>query len=276
MWHILNRMEPVAAHYKPSLSNPSKYLTYVDYFKEYIVCGDFKSLAASLKYVFTHKLPKQDYNTHSKMGSFLIRKGTTDFQFINQAYERKVKKYIKDHIDSFDVFIDAGACIGEYCIWLAKLGKRCIAIEPVNFQAVKNNVALNKLEGKVQVFACGLGNKKERVYFNIPSGLPSSSYMEKDSSKEPNVDIETLDSLIDRFGIKPSDRILMKMDVEGMEPELIEGARNFIASQKNLTLIYEHFESDDYRNDKALSAIAPFRFDDIDGVNRVAIKTGSN
>jgi FkbM family methyltransferase len=265
-------MEPVAAYYKPNLLNPAKYLTYVDYFKEYIVCGDFKSLAASLKYVFTHKLPGSDYTTRSKMGNFLIRKGTTDFQFINQAYERKVKKYISDHIDSFDVFIDAGACIGEYCVWLAKAGKRCIAIEPVNFEAVKNNVALNKLEDKVQIFECGLGNKKERVFFNIPNGLPSSSFMEKESSREPNVDIETLDSLINKFHISSDDRVLMKMDVEGMEPELIEGARNFITNHKNLTLIYEHFESDDYRNDKALSAIGKFSFSDIDGVNRVAVK----
>ena len=265
-------MEPVAAHYKPSLSNPVKYLTYIDYFKEYIVCKDFKSLAASLKYVFTHKLPKEDYETSSKMGNFLIRKGTTDFQFINQAYERKVKKYIQDHIDDYDVFIDAGACIGEYCVWLAKQNKRCIAIEPVNFEAVKKNVSLNNLGDKVKVFACGLGNKKDRVYFNIPTGLPSSSYLDKESDKEPNVDIETLDSLIAQFGIAPTDRVLMKMDVEGMEPELIEGAKNFIGSHKNLTMIYEHFETDDLQNDKALSAVANFRFADIDGVNRVAIK----
>ena len=38
-------MEPVAAHYKPSLTNLSKYLTYIDYFTEYIACKDFKSLA---------------------------------------------------------------------------------------------------------------------------------------------------------------------------------------------------------------------------------------
>lgn len=268
-------MEPVAANYKPSLLNISKYVVYADYFKEYIVCKDFKSLGASLKYIFTHKLPDKDYNTSSRMGNFLIRKGTTDFQFINEAYERKVKKYIRDHMDSFDVFIDAGACIGEYCVWLAKAGKRCIAIEPVNFEAVRKNIALNKLENRVQVFACGVGNRKERVYFNIPSGLPSSSYIERSAAREPNVDIETLDSLVQEFNIAPGDRVLMKMDVEGMEPEVIEGARQFIAGQKNLTLIYEHFESDDYRNDKALSAIADFDFADIDSVNRVAIKTSS-
>ena len=265
-------MEPLAARYKPSLLNFGKYFTYADYFTDYIANGDFKSLGASLRYMFTHKLPGEDFRAKSRMGAFHIRKGTTDFQFINWAYERKVKKYIKDHINEFDVFIDAGACIGEYCIWLAKLGKRCVAIEPVNFEAVRRNVALNGLEGRVQVMACGLGNKKERVYFNIPSGLPSSSYMDKDSKQEPNVDIETLDSLIPQMTISPKDRVLMKMDVEGMEPELIEGAQKFIASHPNLTLIYEHFDSDDFRNDKALSAHARFEFADIDGVNRVAVK----
>lgn len=109
--------------YKPSLLSFNKYFTYLDYFKEFIACKDFKSLGASFKYVMTHKGPKEDYLANSKMGSFLIRKGTNDFQFINRAYERKVKGYIQDHLDSFDVFIDVGACIGEYCIWLAKQGK---------------------------------------------------------------------------------------------------------------------------------------------------------
>ncbi|MBS1659477.1 MAG: FkbM family methyltransferase [Bacteroidetes bacterium] len=268
-------METTATQYRPSLSNPSKYLIYLDYFKEYIACKDFKSLGASLKYVFTHKLPKEDFQTSSRMGKFQIRKQTTDFQFINYAYERKIKEYMEKNLDSFDVFIDAGACIGEYCIWLAKLGKKCIAIEPVNFEAVRKNIALNNLEDKVQLFTVGLGDKKERVYFYIPNGLPSSSFLDREGAagKEPNVDIETLDELSKRFNIPPGSRILMKMDVEGMEPELIEGGKEFIKNTPNLSFIYEHFESDNYRNDKALLALAPFKFQDLDPVNRLAIKS---
>jgi FkbM family methyltransferase len=265
-------MEPIAASYKPSLLNPGKYATYIDYFKEYLVCRDFKSLSVSLKYMFTHKLPTQGYETNSRMGDFFIRPSTTDFQFINFAYERKVKKYIEDTIDTFDVFIDAGACIGEYCIWLAKKGKKCIAIEPVNFEAVRRNVSLNKLEDRVQVFACGLGSKKERVYFNIPTGLPSSSYADREAGNEPNVDIETLDGIFEKFGIPEGSRVLIKLDVEGMESEVIAGAKNFINKFKDLTFIYEHFESDNYRNDKALEAVSRWTFSDIDGVNRLAKK----
>ena len=109
-------METTATQYKPSLSDPAKYMVYLDYLKEYLACKDFKSLGASLKYVFTHKLPSEDFETKSRMGSFHIRKQTTDFQFINYAYERKVKEYMEKNLDSFDVFIDAGACIGEYCV----------------------------------------------------------------------------------------------------------------------------------------------------------------
>ena len=265
-------METPAAHYKPSLFNVKKYFIYLDYFKEYLACKDFKSLRASLKYIFTHKLPIRDYKTNSKMGSFFIRKRTTDFQFINYAYERKIKKYIQNNIHSFDVFIDAGACIGEYCIWLAKMGKRSIAIEPVNFEAVTRNVSLNNMEKMIQVFPYGLGSKNEKVFFNIPDGLPSSSYIERENNKEPNAEIKTLDSLIEEFKIPEGGRILIKLDVEGMEPEVIEGAKNFIKKYKNLTFIYEHFEADEYRNDKALSALANFKFTDIDKVNRLAIK----
>ena len=136
-------MEPFNAHYKPSLFNPGKYFKYIDYFTEYLKAGDFKSLSASLKYVLVHQLPIEGFHASSRMGNFYIRPSTNDFQFINFAYERKVKNYIADNLDTFDVFIDIGACIGEYCIWLAKAGKKCIAIEPVNFEAIKKNISLS-------------------------------------------------------------------------------------------------------------------------------------
>jgi FkbM family methyltransferase len=273
---FLSQLNPflfMSGPYKPSLLRINKYLTYADYLKEFIACRDFKSLKASFKYVMTHKGPAEDYEASSKMGTFLIRKGTNDFQFINKAYERKVKEFIQDRLDTFDVFIDVGACIGEYCVWLAKEGKRCIAVEPVNFRAIEKNIRLNKLEDRIQLFPCGLGTKKERVHFNIPDDVTSSSYRERNSSSEPNVDIDTLDAISEKFNIRETDRILIKLDVEGMESEVIEGGKNFIAKYKNLTFIYEDFVTDDFRNDKALQSIANFTFSYIDEVNRLAVKS---
>lgn len=258
--------------YKPSWTNASKYSVYARYFFEYVRHGDFRSLGASLKYVFTHQLPQESYETSSGMGKFLIRKNTTDFQFINYAYEKSIKDYLRQNLDTFDVFIDVGACIGEYCIWLAKEGKHCVAIEPVNHKGLTDNVAMNGLTGKIDVFACGVGEKKERVFFNILDGVTSSSHVARDSRQEPNVDIDLLDNIMASVTLPPNARVIMKLDVEGMEPEVIKGASQFIASCKDLRVIYEHFVEDDFRNDKSLLEVSKFSFSNLDSANRIATK----
>lgn len=261
--------------YKPSLLDASKYGKYLHYFTDYLKHGDFKSLGTALNYMFAHKLPKQDYEAKSGMGKFLIRKNSLDFQFINYAYEKSVKDYLVKNMDSFDVFIDVGACIGEYDVWLAGFGKRCVAIEPVNFMSTQRNVELNNVADKVKIFRCGVSDQKGRAYFEIPggtSGNMGAACINRDSGKEPNVDIERIDDLMAQVNLSPNDRVLMKLDVEGMEPEAIRGAAGFIRSRKDLRVIYEHFIEDNYRNDKALSAIADFDFHNIDEVNRLAIK----
>jgi FkbM family methyltransferase len=267
-------MGTTAATYRPTLKNVSKYSIYSKYFFHYFRHMDFKSLWVSISYVLFNKLPNQDYQTKSEMGNFLIRKRTTDFQFINYAYEHAVKKYMMDHLDSFDVFIDAGACIGEYCIWLAGLGKKCYAFEPVNYQAIVNNIALNRGAGaNIKAYHLGLSNKKGSAYFNIPDKVLSSSHIVFDDTEhEPNVQLDTLDNLYQEFNFKPTDRILMKLDVEGMEPEVIQGAKEFIRNTKNISIIYEHFELDNGRNDKAIAEVGNFTFGSVDDVNRIATK----
>src|SRR5206468_7574995 len=119
----------------------------------------------------------------------------------------------------------------------------------------------------------GVGNMKERVYFMIPDDVKSSSHIDRNETKEPNVDIETFDALSKKFNININDRIILKLDVEGMEVEAIQGAKDFIKTYPNLRIIYEHFPEDGFRNDKALKAIAGFNITDIDKVNRIASKT---
>lgn len=259
--------------YRPHWMNASKYWTYLRYLTEYVRYGDMKSLSASLKYVLINKLPAEDFVTESPMGKFYIRKNTNDFQFINTTYERSVKEYLIKHMSSFDVFIDVGACIGEYDIWLARQGKRCIAIEPVNYRALLSNIRLNNQEDKIDVYRCGLGSRKEKVYFNILDDVTSSSHIDRSApEKLPNVQIERLDDLAPQFNIRESDRVIIKLDVEGMETEVIEGAAAFFRKCRNVQVIYEHFCQGDDPVNKLLSQIASFKFVDLDPVNRLAIK----
>jgi FkbM family methyltransferase len=258
--------------YKPNLLRINKYITYLNYFKEFIISKDLKSLRASINYVMSQKGAEEDYIATSTLGRFHIRKGTNDFQFINRTYEKKVKDFIQNNLNQFDIFIDVGACIGEYCIWLAKQGKKCIAIEPVNYDAIEKNISLNKMEGSIQLLKCGLGAKRERLYFFKHHDVTSSSYMERNSKNEPNTDVKTLDEIAKIIGIKPLDRVLIKLDVEGMEKEVLEGGKNFISNHQHLTFIYEDHVIENYANDKTLKSLANFKCSDIDGVNRLAVK----
>ncbi len=258
--------------YRPSWRNTGKYWIYIEYFWQYIRHGDLRSLWASVRYVLTHRLPKQSFYTSSEMGRFHIRGNSTDFQFINYAYEKAVKDYLKTNLDNFDVFIDVGACIGEYDIWLTKMGKRCIAIEPVNFSALYRNVTLNNMEDKILLLECGLGSKKERVYFEKLEGVTSSSHVNRGADEEPNVEVECLDELYPRLGLRKEDRIIIKLDVEGMEREVIAGGTHFFKEFPHIKVIFEHFPEEGDRIDLALQSVAPFSFRDIDEVNRLAEK----
>lgn len=266
-------MEKAFVPYKPKWSDLHRYSTFIKYLKEYVTFRDFKSVKASLRYVLSNKLPEQEYISQSRMGKFWIRKGTNDFQYINYTYEKYVKKYIKDHLDSFDVFIDIGACIGEYCVWISQHGKRCIAFEPVNYKAIQKNIEINNKEHLIKLFPCGLGNKREKVYFNILQDATGSSFIDRSQTeKEPNVQLEAFDDLFSLMNIKEDDRVLVKVDAEGMEGEVFEGARHFIQAHRHLTFIYERYLTNNGKYDKALCSIADFELSDIDESNRLAVK----
>lgn len=259
--------------YYPSWKNLSKYRQYFAYFSEYIRYSDWKSLQASLKLVLLNKPSLEEWNAKSAMGHFRIRKGTTDFQFINYAYEKKVRDFLKQQVENHNIdgFIDIGACIGEYDVWLAGKGIPCVAFEPVNHKAVQENITLNKVGDKVKLFACGLGSKQEKVNFNIMSTVTGSSYIDRENDKEGNIPIEKLDDLVPELGFDLDSKIIVKLDVEGMETEVLEGARNFISQTPHLRIIFERYEGDNTVNDK-LSSLADFTFDRIDQFNYLATK----
>ena len=121
--------------------------------------------------------------------------------------------------------------------------------------------------------------RRQFVKTNLLSGAASMLPLAAAGAESPAAALENrnlryarLDEILSQANISPDDRVIMKLDIEGMEPEAIAGARSFISRQKNLRVIYEHFKEDNYRNDKALLAVCDFSFENLDEVNRFAIK----
>jgi FkbM family methyltransferase len=261
--------------YHPSPLNISKYATYTDYLLECYRNKDWQSIKDSFRYVLFRTPPTTDRLVKSRMGTFWCRANTNDFQYVNYAYERSVKDYLQRNIKSYNYFFDIGACMGEYCVWLAQQGIRCVAFEPVpmNYKALAKNVEINNMQNLIRTYPVGLGSKEEEVYFDIKPVLTSASGIDRTyTGPEKNVKIKRLDDLIPELGCSPKDGIMMKLDVEGMEVEVLKGGENFLKSARKLTLILEKTFSGENSIRDYLATIGNFRYEDIDEVNIAAIR----
>lgn len=254
----------------------NKIITFARYLKDFLKYNEFIFVFMAIKYELFKKTTRHNRLYKSSLGLFISRKNTLDFQFANYAYEWNVKKCILKNYKDYDVFIDIGSHIGTYSILLANKGLRCYAFEPVgdNFRALSINVYLNKLDDKVQVFNYGLGSDDKLVDFifeKINTGASHISHNEKDKRHE-TVKLKTFDSIFPSLKIRPEEKVLMKIDVEGMELEVINGAKKFLSEHQNIFIVMESIYSEEEKLKKALLQIAEFEFYKVDHFNMATKK----
>ena len=252
-----------------------KTLTYARYLFDYLKFGDLGSIIASIKYVLNKSSHGSDRTIRTSAGTFFCRKNTNDFQFANFYYEWGVKKFLLKHKNEFDVFIDGGACTGEYSIILSRFNIRCFAFEPIKntFDVLLKNIEMNKLNEKIKAFKYGLGDQNILTNFVFnPSNTGASHIAHSNQTGDCPVEIRTLDSVYESFAINTEDRIFFKLDVEGMEPAALRGAENFIRHFPNLTFIIEDKHSGEDLIKDTLNRFACFEYGKVDEFNLYAKK----
>jgi FkbM family methyltransferase len=252
-----------------------KLITYSRYFFEYLKHGDFISIVASVKYLVNKTSHSQDRTIKTTIGIFFCRKNTNDFQFANYKYEWGVKKYLLDNLHSYSVFIDGGACVGDYCVLLSRKNVRCFAFEPVpdNFNVLTKNLKLNNLDKDIKAYPFGLGATNEYTDFVFNPVNTGASHIAKNGEATGcKVEIRSFDSILNLLAIPREERILIKLDIEGMEPDAIRGAKNFILEYPNITFVIEdkHIGEESIR--MALNEIASFEYGVVDEFNIFAKK----
>ena len=138
-----------------------------------------------------------------------------------------------------DLFVDAGANIGSYTILASSVaGANSISFEPVpvTFRHLKHNVAVNDIESFVELQNAGVGKEKGRMSFT--SGFDTMNHVITDpSNSNPGtiqVDIVALDEVL-------GNRIptLIKIDTEGFEMAVLEGADSTLKHSSLLAIIVE-------------------------------------
>ena len=243
------------------------------YLFEYLRHGQIRALGNAFGYMLTGKSYAKARQMTTGMGTFETRPRSLDFQYVNYAYEIDIKHFIEQ--EQFDVYFDIGACLGEYSIWLGKKGKRCIAFEPVkaSFEMIEKNIRLNNLEGTVKAYNYGLGSKHSIEYFEMNETNPGANKrVDHEGPNTEKFEICALDDQYPSFGLNNQNRILIKIDVEGMETAMLEGAAVFLQNFDNLVLIIEEKLSGDDNIRRKLSSITDFEYSKIDEFNICARK----
>jgi FkbM family methyltransferase len=148
-------------------------------------------------------------------------------------YEPGLVELLRRHLDPQRDFIDVGANIGFYSVLAAKLlpGRKILAVEP-NPEARRRlgeNLARNNVAGAVTVFAGVASAAPGQAELNLIEGMEEYSSLgaivhaavAEQTSRSITVEAETIDRLVERFGLAPG---LIKIDVEGAEKLVLDGA----------------------------------------------------
>lgn len=260
-----------------------KIITFLRYLKDNLQYGQILLVFASIIYLITGRSYPRTRLFRGRLGLFLHRKGSLDFQFGNYAYEWSVKQFFLKHYSHYNTFIDVGANMGTYTIMFAKKGMKTIAFEPStsNFKALQINIMLNDLERKVSSYNLGLDSKNRNASFVFDPVNTGASHLRSVQFHDPvtdergeitEVQLVTLDFLQDNLPIQADDTVLMKIDVEGMEEHVIKGAKDFIQKHKELLIVMESVHSGEEKLKSVLSEIAEFEFLPVDSLSFAAKK----
>ena len=159
---------------------------------------------------------------------------------------RSVIEGVLPFVPADGVCIDVGASLGLYSIALSRRfpGLQVYAVEPVpdTFQHLERNLAANAPSCVALQHACGAKDESARIqfvsrfsagsHFSVEGSLAG---VETSGDQAVEVSVRTLDSIARQLQLPRVD--LIKIDVEGFELDVLEGASDVLKKWQPITQI---------------------------------------
>jgi len=148
------------------------------------------------------------------------------------SFEPKMVKLFQTLINDYDLVTDIGANIGCTSILFGELAEQVISFEPstTTYNLLQKNIKQSGLENIILFnYALGSSNAFSEITYspdNRSGGFISNQTKISSGHVTEKIEIKKLDDIIDDLNIQKIDFI--KIDVEGFEKEVIEGARSTI------------------------------------------------
>ncbi|MCD6528143.1 FkbM family methyltransferase [bacterium] len=178
----------------------------------------------------------------------LVPKGAIALKIWREGeYEKFALRFLLSHMKPGIVFFDIGANIGIFSI-LSGLKEKNIEIytfEPASetFKVLKENIKLNNLQN-IKAFQIGIGDYRGKAVLKINArwsdGLNTigrATHPECKIVGKEEILITTLDDFIKEHSVKKVD--IMKVDVEGAELLVFQGAKKLLRCQEAPLILYE-------------------------------------
>ena len=154
-------------------------------------------------------------------------------------YEQEMLEDIRGRVRPDELVADVGACVGTHTIFLASIcACRVLAFEPYppSLDLLREHVDLNTVGDRVRIFPFALGASHTKGAARVRAGPQALSTAVIEPSPKGPIEVVPLASLA-----IPDPITLLKIDVEGMEVDVLRGAETVI--RRDGPLIYvECFE----------------------------------
>ncbi len=213
----------------------------IDFFRKILEPLNFRGKARLLHTIS----PKQGQRRDTIFG-YQINLDLADYiqrSIYLRTFEPLESSWVKNYLKAGMTFVDVGANIGYFTLMASSLvgiRGRVIAFEPSPYawNRLNETVKINNLN-QVIVMESGLSDVSGNIDLFVPKtiGNHNSSMIPNDSGNALKVKIQRLDEYLDMNEIDHID--LMKIDVEGFEPNVISGAGKYIESGKIRSILCE-------------------------------------
>ena len=183
---------------------------------------------------------------------FTLRCGNWVTQYRWQSYNEKEPEtldWMDRRLRDGDVLFDVGANVGVYALYAARRHPRLrvVAFEPEcgNLHLLRDNLMDNQLHHRVEVYGIALSDRSGVSRLHLQDLLPGSALhtesvepIERTLAGRPVIWREgiatvTLDAFCEQTGLRPD---ALKLDVDGSEPRILEGARKTLGSLRSVIL----------------------------------------
>lgn len=136
-----------------------------------------------------------------------------------------------------EIFVDIGANIGAYTILASKVvNAQTIAFEPIptTFEKLKDQIQINQINHLVKLVNKGVGEKNQTLFFTNNKNTMNKVSAIGEANHTSQVEVINLDGELDR-----NKNYFFKIDVEGFESNVIEGAHQILSSPNVVAIILE-------------------------------------